>query len=211
MQLKNDMVIVIGITKLMRRGTFKQLTYDEKLEKAKSAQIRRQKSISTKVSSKGVKSSQKGKSKAKKVSSKSLHTKVWKLCREIIIGLYGNTCYTTYVTGLDGSNLHISHLIAKAALPIKYKYDLRLLRPASYHSNINLSGDTHNYLEHYLSECNITHVRWEEFRKEIKTSPIVKTNDYLQYLITHYTAILDQINTFPERKEDFKRQYTRLI
>lgn len=198
----------------MKRTPFKQPTYEEKLLKAKNAQIRKQKAKLSTTSSQSKKDAVRGKSKAKKVkkvTSKSLHTKIWKLCREIIISLYGNTCYTTYVQNLEGSNLHLSHLIAKAALPIRYKYDLRLLRPASYHSNINLSGDTHNYLEHYLDECKITHDDFQEFRKEIKQAEPLKTNEYLTDLIEHYKLVLSAIQTFPEKAEDFKNQYTRYI
>lgn len=197
----------------MRRGTFKQPTYEEKLEKAKTAQIRRQKVKMTESATKRVKTLQNGKSKAKKVSSKSLHTKVWKLCREIILSLYGDTCYSSGATGLSGSNLHLGHLLPKASLPLAYKYELTLLRPQSYNANINLGGDYSNYLDHWLQENKVTYQQWEDFRKHIKKSELHHGKDAQIYLQNKIAWLEDVLRICKENEgEDWlKDSYTRYM
>lgn len=74
--------------------------------------------------------------KIKKVSAKSLHNKIWPLCREIIIKLHGTNCYTCSQKGLKGANLHIGHFIPRSTCGAYLKYDLRNLRPQCYRCNI---------------------------------------------------------------------------
>lgn len=69
-----------------------------------------------------------------------IQRKIWDHCKRIIRKLYGNTCFTCGATGLSGSNWHTSHFIPKAACGAFLKYDLRNLRPACYHCNVNLGG-----------------------------------------------------------------------
>lgn len=200
----------------MYNSTFKQKSLEaikasQQEKKEKKLQILKNSIKSSPRAKKAVKKTKsKPKKKVKEKSMKSINDKVWELCREIIFTLYGNTCYTTGVTDLQGSNRHLSHLIAKASLPISYKYDLRLLRPASYHSNINLSGDTQNYLSNYLRECNQNYTHWEYFRREIKSAPLVKSRDYLTELIEKYKVILEDIKSGKEGISDYKNKYTRL-
>ena len=189
---------------MLKKSGFRKKTYEEVLSLKKSIKA------PSKVANLPNSNVLLRKSKPKEKSIKSINDKVWQLCREIIFTLYGNTCYTTGVTDLQGSNRHLSHLIAKAALPISYKYDLRLLRPASYHSNINLSGDTQNYLSNYLKECIISYQDWEYFRKEIKETPLVKSRDYLTELTEKYKVILEDIKSEKESISDYKNKYTRL-
>lgn len=192
---------------MLKRSGFTKKPYNEIILAKQEKEAKNRQILTTKRSVKAPKKVVKKKVKEK--SMKLLNNKLWELCRGIIIELYGNTCYTTNVINLTGSNLHLSHLIAKAALPMTYKYDLRLLRPASYHSNINLSGDTHNYLEHYLQECNITHQDWETFRKEIRTAPLVKSRDFIMEKIDYYTQISVDIKSNKLSKEDYKNKYTK--
>lgn len=65
---------------------------------------------------------------------------LWDECKRIIRTRYPNTCYTCGKPGLEGSNWHTGHMLAKASLGAFLKYDLRLLRPQCYHCNINLGG-----------------------------------------------------------------------
>lgn len=78
--------------------------------------------------------------KPKIPSSKSLDTKIWNLCREIIRLKYSHTCYTCGASNLSGSNLQTGHGKPKGALSMKYKYDLRNLRPQCMRCNIHLGG-----------------------------------------------------------------------
>lgn len=78
--------------------------------------------------------------KKSKTPKKKLEDKLWQLCKEITRKRYGNSCYTCPRTGLEGSNWHTGHMIAKASLSNYLKYDLRILRPQCYHCNMNLGG-----------------------------------------------------------------------
>ena len=80
--------------------------------------------------------------KTKLPSRKTLENKIWQLCRQITTKKYGNTCYTTGQQNLTGANMQIGHGKPKGALPLRYKYDLRNLRPQSFYANIHMGGMT---------------------------------------------------------------------
>lgn len=80
--------------------------------------------------------------KPKLPSTKSLEKKVWELCKILTRKKYGNTCYTSGQKNLVGANWQTGHGKPKGCLPMKYKYDLRNLRPQSYNANINLGGQS---------------------------------------------------------------------
>jgi hypothetical protein len=198
----------------MQRGTFRKQPLEEIVKKQA---IKREKMLNERKSlpapKVGLKRNILTKKRVKKVSAKSLHDKVWKLCREIIILLYGNTCYSTGKGGLEGSGLHCGHMLAKASLPLKYKYDLCLLRPQSYHANINLGGDYPNYLSHWLDENKVTYEQYEEFRKNIKQTESMGGKDaqiFLQNKIVWLTEVLE-ICKQNENEEWLKDAYTRYI
>lgn len=81
-----------------------------------------------------------------------LKDKLWKLCREIIILRYGNTCYCCGSRGLSGSNLHIGHFIPSSVCSTELRYDLGNLRPSCYRCNIHLSGNWPAYEAHLKSD-----------------------------------------------------------
>jgi hypothetical protein len=198
----------------MKRSLFRKPTLEEIKQKQ---DLKRAKILNERKSVSAPKTTAKrkilAKKKVKKVSSKSLHDKVWKLCREIIILLYGNTCYSSGKGGLEGSGLHCGHMLAKASLPLKYKYDLCLLRPQSYHANINLGGDYPNYLSHWLDENKVTYEQYEEFRKNIKQTESMGGKDaqiFLQNKIVWLTEVLE-ICKQNEDEEWLKDAYTRYI
>ena len=85
--------------------------------------------------------------KKSKQSISLIQRKIWEECKRIIRARYGNTCYTCGKSGLEGSNWHTGHLLAKASLGAFLKYDLRLLRPQCYHDNINLGGNGAIFIE----------------------------------------------------------------
>lgn len=76
----------------------------------------------------------------KKSNRKKLEDKVWAECKRIIRERYGNKCYTCPASNLEGSNLHTGHGKAKGALPIRFKYDLRNLRPQCMRCNLHMGG-----------------------------------------------------------------------
>ena len=89
---------------------------------------------------KAKKASKLPKPKKKRTTRQKLEKMLWEECKRIIRLRYPNTCYTSGATNLTGANWHTGHGKSKGELPIRYKYDLRNLRPQSYHANINLGG-----------------------------------------------------------------------
>jgi len=89
---------------------------------------------------KAKKASKSGKPKKKRTTRQKLEKMLWEECKRIIRLRYPNTCYTSGAMNLTGANWHTGHGKSKGELPIRYKYDLRNLRPQSYHANINLGG-----------------------------------------------------------------------
>lgn len=100
----------------------------------------------------------------KKSSRKKLEDKVWNECKRIIREAYPNECFTCGVLNLEGSNWQTGHGKPKGALSLKYKYDLRNLRPQCIRCNIHMGG---------MSDIFITKLEQEdegiEFLKECCT------------------------------------------
>jgi len=177
----------------MRRNGFKKKTYSEAL----NASISKKKTAIAKLSKSAPKKPQKGKKVAKKTPIKTLKNKLWKLCREITILRYGNTCYTTGQQNLSGSNLHCGHGKPKGALPLRYQYDLRNLRPQSYHANINLGGMSDIFiaklerekegLEFLKESCVNVDGRWEIRRQETMGS--TESYFFITSMIEEYEEI----------------------
>lgn len=82
------------------------------------------------------------KSKAKKVSVASLKEKLWLECKRITRKRFPNICYTCGATGLEKHNWQTGHGKAKGALPLRFKFDIRNLRPQCYHCNHEGNGMT---------------------------------------------------------------------
>lgn len=111
-----------------------------------------------------------------------IQRKIWELCKQIIRKRYGNVCYTCSRTGLEGSNWHTGHMLAKASLGANLKYDLRLLRPQCYNCNINQGGRGADFIE------NMRRIEGNEYVDRILEDRklIVKAYDfYIQLLETY--------------------------
>ena len=76
----------------------------------------------------------------KKSGRKKLEDKVWNECKRIIREAYPNQCFTCGASNLEGSNWQTGHGKPKGALSLKYKYDLRNLRPQCMRCNIHMGG-----------------------------------------------------------------------
>lgn len=76
----------------------------------------------------------------KKSDRKKLEDKVWNECKRIIREAYPNQCFTCGASNLEGSNHQTGHGKPKGALSLKYKYDLRNLRPQCMRCNIHMGG-----------------------------------------------------------------------
>ena len=123
----------------MVRSGFKQKSIEEvKAIQAAKRALRAATIVSKPL--KGKSATKSLKTKKKKTTRQKLEKMLWEECKRIIRLRYPNTCYTSGATNLTGANWHTGHGKSKGELPIRYKYDLRNLRPQSYHANINLGG-----------------------------------------------------------------------
>lgn len=127
---------------------------------------------------------------------KTIENKLWELCKQITRKRHGNVCYTCGAQGLEGSNWHTGHGKPKGALPLRYKYDLRDLRPQCMNCNLNLGGCSDIFiakleqdnLDFLLEACEKTDGVWR-----IKQNNTMGGKDgtlFLMELISIYEKIL---------------------
>lgn len=123
----------------------------------------------------------------KKLSNSQLQKKIWVECKRIIRSRYGNTCYTCGRGGLEGSNWHTGHMIAKGSLPLKYKYDLNLLRPQCYFCNINCGGQGAYFVKRWEQENKKNNFKkLEQEIKQNKSMGSLESWGYLTNLLEEY-------------------------
>lgn len=128
---------------------------------------------------------------------KKLEDKVWNECKRITRERYGDKCYTCPAQHLEGSNWQTGHGKSKGALPLRFKYDLRNLRPQCMLCNLHRGG---------MSDIFITKLEKEKeglaFLKESCTHTsdgwIIKHGDtmggkdatfFLENLLTEYKQL----------------------
>ena len=136
----------------------------------------------------------------KKKTLAELKKILWILCKKIIRKLYPPICYTCGKTGLQKWNWQTGHGKPKGALPLKFQYDLRNLRPQCMTCNIHLGGCTDIFLaklekekegKQFLKEsCVKIDGRWEIKREEPMGS--IDAWIFVNNLIEEYTEILNK-------------------
>lgn len=136
----------------------------------------------------------------KKKTLAKLKKILWILCKNIIRKIYPPTCYTCGKTGLSGSNLQTGHCKPKGALPLKFQYDIRNLRPQCLKCNIHLGGCTDIFIaklekekegKQFLKEaCVKIDGRWEIKREAPMGS--IDAWIFVTNLIEEYTEILNE-------------------
>lgn len=114
--------------------------------------------------------------KSSKQSISKIQRQIWQHVKRIIRKKYGNVCYTCGTTGLEGSNWHTGHLLAKASLGAYLKYDLRLLRPQCYKCNIHHGGAGAVFIE------NMRRIEGNEYVDKILQDRHVTVRAYDHYL-----------------------------
>lgn len=140
------------------------------------------------------------KARTKRPSLRLLQSKLWKECKRITRLRYGNTCYTCGIKDLSGSNWHTGHSKPKAALPLKFKFDIRGLRPQCYHCNVNLGGVTDIFISKLAQEDDgyqflIESCYYDEdanawrIRQDIPTMGGLQAIEFISSLIKEYSAI----------------------
>ena len=123
---------------MLARTGFTRPTFAEALEK-KKLKDKAVKKVVKKVAKKKVK-------KPKLLTITQLHKLIWIEVKRIIRARYESICYTSGQTGLTGANFQTGHGISRGSLPIKYKNDLRNLRPQSYYENIHNGGNSYVFV-----------------------------------------------------------------
>jgi hypothetical protein len=114
----------------MKRSGFKKPTLEE--VKEKQAKKRATRSHKMPVV--------KSKPRKRKTDRKKIEEALWVECRRIVRARHGDTCYTCGAQGLEGVNWQCGHGKPKGALPVRFKYDERNLRPQCMRCNIHLGG-----------------------------------------------------------------------
>jgi hypothetical protein len=124
--------------------------------------------------------------------------KLWELCKLVIRAKYPNVCYTCGKPGLQGSDWHTGHGKPKGALPLRYQFDIRNLRPQCMHDNKNLGGCSDIFIAKmerepdglaFLQEsCRYYDGQWH-IRKE-ETMGSIEAREFVEKLIADYTALL---------------------
>ncbi len=98
----------------------------------------------------------------RKPSIRLLKSKLWNECKRIIRARHGNTCYTCYTQGLEGSNWQTGHFIPSSVCSVHMRYSLNNLRPQCMRCNIHLSGNWIEYEKHLRADGIDT----DELKKE---------------------------------------------
>lgn len=120
----------------------------------------------------------------KKETVASLKKKVWKECVRIIRKRYGNICYTCG-KHCEGSNQHTGHMIAKGSLPLRYKFDLDLLRVQCYFCNVNCGGQGAYFVKRWEREGN-NFIELEKKIKQEKPMGSIESFIFLTELLEQY-------------------------
>lgn len=130
-----------------------------------------------------------GKKGHKKPQLTKLKKQLWELCKQITRKRYGNTCYTSGKTGLEGSNWQTGHFIPSSLCSTELRYDLKNLRPQSYKENINHSGNTLQFRRNLIRDHGIEYVEELEQRNEATKGLMYREQYYLDK-IAEYKSIL---------------------
>lgn len=134
----------------MKRGTFKEKTYEEKLATLKAKQATAIKSHKPKKNS--LKVAKRAKKRRVKTPLAKLKAQLWQLCREIQIKRYGSNCYTCHSKDLSGSSRHLGHFISSSVCSTELRYSLDNLRVQCYSCNIHKSGNWLAYERHLIRD-----------------------------------------------------------
>lgn len=119
---------------------------------------------------------------------KKIQEKLWKLCKELTLRKYGNTCYTCGASNLEKSNCQLGHCIPSGACGAFLRYDLRNLRIQCFHCNINLGGNGAEYVRRLEKEVGKKEVG-KLFKDKQKS---VKASDHYAKLIPQYEKLLEE-------------------
>ncbi len=119
-----------------------------------------------------------------------IQRKIWDCCRMIIRNKYPDTCYTCEATNLSlrPANWQTGHMLAKASVGARLKYDLRVLRPQCYLCNIRHGGRGADFVE------KMRRIEGNEYVDQIYRDKkiIVNAYDYYMGLLAEYKTICEK-------------------
>ena len=143
------------------------------------------------------------KQRKKRTPRQILEDKLWEECKRIIRKRYQNddgtwTCYTSGQRIDEPAKCQTGHGKPKGALPVRFKYDLRNLRPQCYHANIKLGGMSDIFiaklerekegLEFLNESCVKIEGRWEI--KDDQTMGSIEAFEFLKSLYEKYKSMI---------------------
>jgi len=145
-----------------------------------------------------------GNKRRKKTPRQKAEEKLWELCKQITRKRYQNpnggwTCYTSGQHIDEPAKCQTGHGKPKGALPLRFQYDLRNLRPQCYHANINLGGMQDIFIARlerepeglaFLQEACVKEDGEWKIRRDIPTMSGTDALIFLNEKIDEYTKIL---------------------
>lgn len=126
----------------MKRTSFKPPTKEKLAELNEKKRERQLSKLKDKKPRKSAPVARGSKPRRKKTDRKKAEEALWQECRRLTKERWGDTCYTCGAQGLEGVNWQCGHSKPKGALPLRFKYDVRGLRPQCMRDNIHLGGLT---------------------------------------------------------------------
>ena len=134
--------------------------------------------------------------KIKLPSIKSLENKVWELCKQITRLTYEHKCVSC-CKDIEGKNLHCGHYFRKKFIPLRFKYDLRILRPQCLFCNTRLHGNLEWYTYYLLKEgvVDIPEIGEQIKNEKQLTRSLPEQREFLENLIKYYSFRLDNIKS----------------
>lgn len=125
----------------MRRSGFRK----QSLEEIQAKQAKKRERSLAKSKNTPQKPQNAPRTRQKRTDRKRIEIALWEECKRITRKRFQNedgswTCYTSGARLTNPRDVQTGHGKAKGALPLRFKYDIRNLRPQSYHANINLGG-----------------------------------------------------------------------
>lgn len=136
----------------MRRSGFKTPAKEKLAELNEKKRQKNLEKLKEKKTRKSPNLAREGKPRRKKTDRKKAEEALWQECRRITLERWGTTCYTCGAQNLEGRNWQCGHGKPKGAIPLRFKYDLRNLRPQCFHDNMQLGGLSDIYIAKLAKE-----------------------------------------------------------
>lgn len=151
--------------------------------------------------SRGIQAQTPIKKRKKRTERQILEDKLWEECKRIIRKRYQNedgtwTCYTSGQHISEPAKCQTGHGKPKGALPVRFQYDLRNLRPQCYNANINLGG---------MSDIFVAKLEKEEEGLQFLNEACVKTEDGWRVKQNQTMGTMEAFEFLAKLYEEYKK------